>query len=62
MYIKGKDQSYDAWYLGKGAKLYRIIQLNYKEVRTHEVVKQPGHGRASTTQQQKCPSFQTNYD
>ena len=28
---------------------------------TMQVVKQPEHGRASTTKEQKCPSFQANY-
>ena len=27
-----------------------------------QVVKQPEHGRASTTEEQKCSSFQMNYD
>ena len=27
-----------------------------------QVVKQPEYGRASTTEGQNCPSFQTNYD
>ena len=27
-----------------------------------QVVKQPEHGKASTREEQKCSSFQTNYD
>ena len=27
-----------------------------------QVVKQPEHGKASTTEEQECSSFQTNYD
>ena len=27
-----------------------------------QIVKQPEYGRASTTKEHKCPSFQTNYD
>ena len=50
------------WHPGTGAKPDRAIQLNCGEVRTMQVIKQPEHGRTSTTKEQKWSSFQTNYD
>ena len=53
----------EPWHPRKGANPDPVIPLNYGEVRTHTSnLKQPEPGRASTTEEQKYPFFQTNYD
>ena len=39
-----------------------LSNLNCGEVCTHANYKQPEHGKASSTKEQKCSSFQANYD
>ena len=52
----------EPWHAGKGAEPDRVIQLNCGEVHTHaSYIKQPEHGRTSTTEEQKWSFFQTNY-
>ena len=45
---------------GKEAKLDRVIQFNCGKCAPMLVVKQPEHGRTSTTEEQKSSSFQMN--
>ena len=46
---------------GKGAKPDRVIQSIAGKCTSMQVIKQPEHGRTSTTVEQKWSSFQTNY-
>ena len=51
------------WHLAKGAEPDGVIQLTCEEVRNHaSYMKQPEHGRTSTTVEQKWSSFKTNDD
>ena len=52
----------EPWHPGKDAKPDRVIQSTTVECAAMQVIKQPEHGRTSTTEEQKWSSFQTNYD
>ena len=58
IWIYAQEPSYPE----KGAKPDCVIQLICREVHTHAIIKQPEHGRTSTTDEQRQSSFQTNYD
>ena len=50
------------WHSRKSTKPDRVIQLNCGKCAPTQAIKQPEHGRTSTTEEQKWSSFQANYD